>query len=210
MPLSVSARGVKANARKARRRVRLALSLGVLPARVARFAWRANRYARGIGDDFSLTSAVRPVELADLLSIAGGREAVVELGTGTAWSTIALALDDGARRVISYDSFVRHERDAYLGLAGGRVRDRIDLRDEPDSNGPRVGDPPVELLFVDSSHDRESVLAAFRAWRNALAPGAVVVFHDYDHPGYSGVREAVAELGLVGRRSGGLFTWRAP
>jgi len=181
-----------------------------LPARVARFAWRANGCARGIGDDFSLTSAVRPAELAELLSIARGRGAVVELGTGTAWSAIALALDDGARRVISYDSFVRHDRDAYLGLAGGRVRDRIELRNEPDSNGPRAGDPPVELLFIDSSHDCESVLAAFRAWRTALAPGAVVVFHDYDHPGYPGVRDAVVELGLVGRRIGGLFAWRAP
>ena len=181
-----------------------------MPARVARFAWRANGRARGIGDDFSLASAVRPAELAELLSIARGRGAVVELGTGTAWSAIALALDDGARRVISYDSFVRHDRDAYLGLAGGRVRDRIELRNEPDSNGPRAGDPPVELLFIDSSHDCESVLAAFRAWRTALAPGAVVVFHDYDHPGYPGVRDAVVELGLVGRRIGGLFAWRAP
>jgi predicted O-methyltransferase YrrM len=181
-----------------------------LPASVARFAWRANRHARGIGDDFSLTSAVRPVELADLLSVARGREAVVELGAGTAWSAIALALDGGARRVISYDSFVRHDRDAYLDLAGDRVRERIDPRDEPDSNGVRVGDPPVELLFIDSSHDRESVLAAFRAWRRALAPGAVIVLHDYDHPGYTRVREAVAELGLIGRPSGGLFTSRAP
>lgn len=210
MPLVVSAGAAETNARDVRRDVRLLLSLRVLPARVARFAWRANGYARGIRDDFSLTSAVRPAELAELLSIARGREAVVELGTGTAWTAIALALDNGARRVISYDSLVRQERDAYLGLAGDRVRDRIDLRDEPDSNGPPVGDPPVELLFIDSSHDRESVLAAFRAWREALAPGAVVVFHDYDHPGYPGVREAVVELGLEGRRSGGLFAWLVP
>jgi predicted O-methyltransferase YrrM len=181
-----------------------------LPPTVARFTWRANRYARAIGDDFSLASAARPAELAELLSIARGREAVVELGTGTAWSAIALALDDGARRITSYDSFVRHEREAYLGLAGDRVRDRIDLRDAPDTSGPRAGDPPVELLFIDSAHDRESVLAAFRAWRNALAPDAVVVFHDYDHPGYPGVREAVVELALEGRQSGGLFAWRAP
>src|SRR5439155_2279247 len=117
MPLAVSSRVGRTTAQDIRRRVRFALSLRVLPARVGRFAWRANRYARGIGDDFSLMSAVRPAELAELLSIARAREAVVELGTGTAWSAIALALDDGARRIISYDSFVRHERDAYLGIA---------------------------------------------------------------------------------------------
>jgi hypothetical protein len=62
-----------------------------LPASVARFLWRANRCARRIGDDFSMASAVRPAELADLLSIARGHATVVELGTGTAWSAIALA-----------------------------------------------------------------------------------------------------------------------
>jgi hypothetical protein len=49
------------------------------------------------------------------------------------------------------------------------------------------------------------VLAAFRAWRDSLATNGVVVFHDYDHPSYPGVREAVAELGLGGRSVGGMF-----
>jgi hypothetical protein len=38
-----------------------------------------------------------------------------------------------------------------------------------------------------------------------LAPGAVVVFDDYLHPGYPGVREAVAELELAGEPRGTLF-----
>jgi hypothetical protein len=63
-------------------------------------------------------------------------------------------------------------------------------------------------LFIDSEHEREPVLAAFAAWRDALAPGAVVVFHDYGHPQYPGVREAVRELGLQGSERGGLFVWR--
>jgi hypothetical protein len=54
------------------------------------------------------------------------------------------------------------------------------------------------------------VLAAFAAWRDALAPGAIVVFHDYGHPQYPGVREAVSELSLSGEEVGGVFVWRAP
>jgi predicted O-methyltransferase YrrM len=193
-----------------RAELRLALSLRVLPARVAGFWWRARRHARRTGDRFSLDSAARPAELAELLASARGCTSVVELGTGTAWSAIALALADGARRVISYDPCLRPAREAYLDLAGRGVQGRIDLRDEPDSTGPRPGDSPVQLLFIDSSHERDAVLAAFGAWRGALAPHAVVVFHDHGHPDYPGVREAVTELGLSGQERGGLFVWRAP
>jgi predicted O-methyltransferase YrrM len=134
---------------------------------------------------------------------------VVELGTGTAWSAIALALDAHTRQVITYDPCTRPEREGYLDWVGPSVRERIELRDEPDSRGPRAGES-VELLFIDSSHDRDSVMAAFRAWRDALVPGAIVAFHDYDHPSYPGVREAILDLGLLGRQHGGLYVWRAP
>src|SRR5207248_3025701 len=134
-----------------------ALSVRALPPRVALFLLRAHRLARRSGDRFSLASAARPAELAELLNLARERRTVVELGTGTAWSAIALALDDRLRRVVSYDPCVRPQRGAYLGLVGLETRERIELRGEPDSSGPRPGDPPVQLLFIDSSHDRESV-----------------------------------------------------
>lgn len=194
----------------ARAKLRLLLALHPLPPRVARFYWRAMRHAVRAGDEFSVASAARPAELAELLDLARGRRAVVELGTGTAWSAIALALDDPRRRIVSYDPSVRIARDSYLALAGAGTRERIELRAEPDSAGPHAGDAPVELLFVDSEHEREPVLAAFAAWRRALAPGAIVVFHDYAHPDYPGVRDAVGELGLGGEERGGVFVWRAP
>ncbi|MFZ1153370.1 MAG: class I SAM-dependent methyltransferase [Solirubrobacteraceae bacterium] len=148
--------------------------------------------------------------MAELLALARGRKLVVELGTGTAWSAIALALDDRTRQVVTYDPCVRHERDAYLDLAGPDVRARIDLRGELDSHGPRNGESRVQMLFIDSSHERDAVMAAFRAWRDALEPGAVVAFHDYRHPDYPGVREAISDLELSGQESGGLYLWRAP
>ncbi len=190
--------------------LRLLLSLRRLPRGVAFFYVRACRLARHSGDRFSLDSAARPAELADLLALSAGRRTVVELGTGTAWSTIALAIDDRERSVISYDPTVRAEREGYLGLVGAAVRTRIELRAEPDTAGPRPGDPPVEFLFIDSLHEREPATAAFRTWQPALAPGAVVVFHDYGHPDYPGVAQAVVDLGLDGRQRGGQFVWRAP
>jgi len=180
-----------------------------LPPSVAVFFLRARGRARRRADRFSLDSAARPSELAALIALADGRDSVVELGTGTGWTAAALALAAGGRRVISYDPTVRPERSGYLRLAGAAAT-RVALRPLPDSAGPQDGDPRVELLFIDSSHEREPTVQAFAAWRDALAPGAVVVFHDYGHPAYPGVAEAVGELGLSGGREGGLFVWRAP
>jgi predicted O-methyltransferase YrrM len=153
-------------------------------------------------------SATRPDDLARLLELARGRREVVELGTGTAWTTISLALADPRRRVTSFDPIVRPERERYLGLAGARARGRIELVAAPGERGPRPGQR-VELLFVDSSHDREDTVREVEAWRGALAPGAIVALDDYDHPDYPGVREAVAELGLRGEQAGTLFVVRA-
>jgi predicted O-methyltransferase YrrM len=184
------------------------LSLRGLSPGVARFLWQAWRHATRTGDRFSLDSAVRPAQLAALVALARGRRRIVELGTGTGWTAIALALDDSRREVISYDPVVRPEREAYLALACDAVRNRVELRNEEDVRGPRPGEA-AELLFIDSSHDRESVLAAFRAWHAALMPGSVVAFHDYGHPEYPGVHDAILELGLVGAETNGIFVWHA-
>jgi hypothetical protein len=57
--------------------------------------------------------------------------------------------------------------------------------------------------------DAEYRAAADLALINQI-PGAVVVFHDYHHPDYPGVRQAVADLGLDGEQQAGLYVWRSP
>jgi predicted O-methyltransferase YrrM len=178
--------------------------LRVLPLRVALFQARARVVAHRRGDRFSLTSVTRPGDLRTLLSLARGRTHVVELGTATGWTAISLALSDPARRVTSFDPVSRPEPARYLRLVGPEVRSRITLVAAPGSDGPR-DDRPVDLLYIDSSHDRQPTIEEVDAWRPALAPGAVIVFDDYGHPDYPGVREAVQELGLDGRLVGTLF-----
>jgi predicted O-methyltransferase YrrM len=186
---------------------RFAVELRGLPPVVALFFLRARRYARRTGDQFSLDSSMRPADVNLLVQLARGSRTVVELGTGTAWSAIALALSDSERQVVTYDLCNRPEREAYLERAWPSVRSRIDFRHEPDTHGPRAGEA-VEFLFVDSAHDRESVGRAFSAWRSSLRPGAVVVFHDYGHPRYPGVRQGIQDLALAGCESGGMYVWR--
>ena len=72
------------------------------------------------------------------------------------------------------------------------------------------GTSGVDLLFIDSSHEREPTLAEVAAWRPALAAGALIAFDDYGHPDYPGVAEAVADLGADGEERASLFLWRLP
>jgi predicted O-methyltransferase YrrM len=189
---------------RVRTELRYLASLRRLPARVALFILRARIEAVRRRDDFSLLSATRPTNLAVLLDVARGRRRVAELGTGTGWTAVALALADPERRVVSFDPIYREQREHYVRLVPRSVRDRVTFIQASGVSGP-ADSQPVDLMFVDSSHERQATIDELRAWRPALSPGARVVFDDYDNPHYPGVREAVAELGLAGQQRGTLF-----
>jgi predicted O-methyltransferase YrrM len=180
-------------------------SLRALPPRVAAFHARALVHALRAGDAFAVHSATRPGDVATLLKLAQDRRYVVELGTALAWTTVALALADPQRRVLSFDPVIQRHRDAYLALAPAHVRERITLVRWAGAEGPEHAAAPVDLLFIDSTHTREDTIAEVRAWRPRMAPGAIVALHDYDNPAFPGVREAVDELDLSGSAQGASF-----
>jgi predicted O-methyltransferase YrrM len=179
-----------------------------LPPRVALFYFRARRLAHASGDKWSQESVTPPGALAHLLRLARGRRRVAEIGTGTGWTAIALALADRSREVVSYDPVVRPERTLYLELAGPSARSRIELRDAPGEGGPPSGAESYDFVYVDGSHERERTIATWRAWKDALAPGGLMAFHDWENPEYPGVTEAIRELGLDGEVSREVFVWR--
>lgn len=181
-----------------------------LPPRVALFYSRARRAAAREDDEWSLRSATGPESLTRLLRLARGRTRVVEIGTGSGWTTAALLIADRRRHVLSFDPRVWPQRDRYLSLAPASATSRLELVQAGGEQGP--GDRPwrPDMLFVDGSHERDLTIATFRAWRPALADGAVVAFHDYENPDYPGVGEAIRELALDGEVEGELFVWRAP
>ena len=186
---------------------RLLLATRALPRRPALFQARAMLRARRLGDDWALESSTRPGDVAELLRLARGRGTVVELGTATGWTAGALLLADAQRRVTSFDPVAREHREAYLRLLPRSARERLELVRAP---GHEARGDGIELLFVDSSHDREATVAEVRAWQPLLAPGGLVVLHDYANPAYPGVAAAVEELGLDGRPHAGLLLWEAP
>jgi predicted O-methyltransferase YrrM len=177
---------------------------------VGLFYSRARRTAARTGDEWSLRSATGPESLALLLRLARGRRSVIEIGTGTAWTTVALALADRGRRVLSFDPKVWPERQRYLDLARDDAIARIELVAAGGEDGPGERTLRADMLFVDGSHERDLTVRTFESWRPALAPGAIVAFHDYDNPRYPGVTEAIRALGLEGEAVGDVFVWRRP
>jgi len=110
---------------------------------------------------------------------------------------LPLATAHADRGVMTYDPVLRIERERYLALVSPSVRARVRFVNEPGSTGPRDG-MEVDLLNLDSAHERQVALDELGAWRPALRPGALVVLDDFTHPEFPGVREAVRELGVTG------------
>lgn len=159
-------------------------------------------------DPGALVGAAWPDQTAALLRLAEGRINAVELGTGKAWTTVALALADPRRRIVSYDPKAWPTRQRYLDLAPRETRRRIELRASMAERGAAEGDRAVDFLFLDASHEEAETMASFKAWRPALTDDAVVAFHDYTNPDYPGVATAVERLGLQGETLCGMFVWR--
>jgi hypothetical protein len=55
-------------------------------------------------------------------------------------------------------------------------------------------DEMLDFVFIDGSHDYESVKADIIAWRGKIKPGGWLIMHDYDNPSFPGVRQAVDEM----------------
>ncbi len=199
----------QSRARRALVELRYLSELRLLPRAVGRFYWRARRLAWSSSDSFSLTSSTRPKDLAILLSLAAQSMTVVELGSATGWTAIALALADPARRVVSYDPVVHPQRARYLELARADVSERIEFITAPGASGPPPG-VTADLLYIDSSHTYEDTVAELAAWLPVIRAGGLAVFDDYQHPHFPGVRAAVEEAGLSGRMQGTLFVHRIP
>ena len=185
---------------------RLLLATRALPARAALFQARAMLRAARLGDEWALISSTRPADVAELLRLAKGRRRVVELGTATGWTAGALLLGDPERRLTSFDPVEREHRASYLSLLPSSARERLELVRAPGAEARGEG---VELLFVDSSHDRDATVEEVLAWRPRMAPGGLVVLHDYGNPAYPGVAEAVEELELDGAPRAGMYVARS-
>lgn len=196
-------------AQRARRLALQARSLALLPRPVAGFWLRAMRRAQAEHDTWSIDVACRPAELRVLLDTLAPARRVAEIGTAAAWTTCCLALAQPGREVHSWDVEEHPERERYLALLAPADRARVHLHARPGGLGP-ADPPPVDAVFIDSSHEYDETVATFRTWEPAVAPGGIVAFHDWRDDAYPGVTQAVSDLGLEGEGRGHLYVWRKP
>jgi len=192
---------------RARRLARQAASLAQLPRPVAVFWVRALRRAQAEHDTWSIDVACRPAELRVLLDTLRDARRVAEIGTAAAWTTCCLTLARPDREVHSWDVEPHPERERYLDLLEPDDRARVHLHDRPGGLGP-ADPPPVDAVFIDSSHEFDETVATFETWQPAVAPGGIIAFHDWADAAYPGVTAAVRSLGLEGQARGHLFVWR--
>jgi hypothetical protein len=119
------------------------------------------------------------MDMLFLLNLAKGRRVkrILEVGTYRARTTYALHLNCPEAAIVSYDIQVLDSpyRQSLLNMPGVQLRhasfagSAAALRQEP----------PFDLIFVDGSHQFEHVVADSRLALELLAPGGVIVWHDY-------------------------------
>lgn len=145
----------------------------------------------------------------ELARLAAGK-VVLEVGSYCGRSTVCLARD--AVSVSAVDTFdgrgTSVPGDTYAlftaNLKRHGVHHKVTAYRSPSVETLSRLPPVFDLVFVDGSHDRESVLADAHAAAAVVKPGGLLVFHDYQTDGNPGVTEAVDEFltngaELVGR-----------
>lgn len=138
---------------------------------------------RRLDRGFARSNTVHPDTARTLYAVARAVRAEVTVETGTYWgySTAILAKaaqDEGHGVVHSFDLYPRAGAHIPKTL---RPWVRLHLGKPATESMPDVLStlPPPKLFFQDSVHDYEGVLAELTVARQWLAPGAVVLFHDF-------------------------------
>lgn len=133
--------------------------------------------------------------LYELAKDCTGKGVIVEIGSWKGKSTICLGLGSQAGEGIRIFAV-----DPHADYRHGEFKENIERAGIADLVTPVRGlsqdvvedfDEPIELLFVDGSHEEEDVRHDFETWVPKVVEGGTVAFHDTTwHPG---VRKVVAE-----------------
>jgi MMP 1-O-methyltransferase len=133
--------------------------------------------------------------LYELAKECTGKGVIVEIGSWKGKSTICLGLGSkagGGVRIFAVDPHADYRH--------GEFKENIERAGIADLVTPLKGlsqsvadtfDEPIELLFVDGSHEEELVREDFEKWVPKVVEGGTVAFHDTTW--HAGPRKVVAE-----------------
>jgi MMP 1-O-methyltransferase len=133
--------------------------------------------------------------LYELAQECTGKGVIVEIGSWKGKSTICLALGSRAGNSVRI-----YAVDPHADYRHGEFKDNIDRAGIADLVTPVQGlsqqvadefDEPIELLFVDGSHEEADVREDFEKWVPKVVDRGIVAFHDTTW--HDGPRKVVAE-----------------
>ncbi|MDQ3777639.1 MAG: class I SAM-dependent methyltransferase [Actinomycetota bacterium] len=140
--------------------------------------------------------------LYDLAKECTGKGVIVEIGSWKGKSTICLGRGSRAGNGVRIFAV-----DPHADYRHGEFKENVERAGIADLVTPVKGlsqdvvadfNEPIELLFVDGSHEEEDVRSDFETWVPKVVEGGTVAFHDTTwHPG---VRKVVAEKIFGSRR----------
>ncbi len=119
------------------------------------------------------------MDMLFLLNLAKGRQCrrILEVGTYRARTTCAFHQNCPEAEIVSFDIQVLDSPYRRALLNSPQVQFR--LASFSDSTTALRQEKPFDLIFVDGSHRLEDVIADSRLALEILAPGGIIVWHDY-------------------------------
>jgi predicted O-methyltransferase YrrM len=119
------------------------------------------------------------MDMLFLLNLAKGRQAkrILEVGTYRARTTCAFHQNCPEATIVSYDIQVLDS--PYRRALGSLPQVEFRHASFADSSAHLKQESPYDLIFIDGSHRVEYVIADSRLALEVLAPGGIIVWHDY-------------------------------
>jgi len=132
----------------------------------------------------------QPRFLYDLSHATKDKGEIVEIGTRSGKSTIALAYGQKAKsgrgRSVHTIDIAKHP-DLEANLERADVTTFVQRVVKPSSKVVETWDQDIELLFVDADHRYNGIVSDLRNWCQFVIVGGKVALHDY--PGFDGVND---------------------
>ena len=141
-------------------------------------------------------------ELETLATLAQGRNVIVEIGSWEGRSACAMAANSNAT-IFCVDAWIEHPQGGFEATLDTFAKFRENTRRYPKvipivGESVRVADAmhrvgifKADMVFIDASHDFDSVSADIRSWWTLINWGGVLCGHDYGDPNWPGVKQAV-------------------
>jgi hypothetical protein len=153
---------------------------------VLKFWNEKTRHIDGLNDQLKCLQSIymcgspQPEYLFSLSYSLTGRGAIVEIGTCSGISLIAIALGQKLKKGVPVTSIdIKKHDDIDKNIAAARVEDYTKCIIDDANHFALQWQEPIEMLWIDGDHSAKGVSKDILSWENYLIEGGLMAFHDY-------------------------------